>query len=224
MDEHRYAALVKGSSAIFPRGYLWLIPVWYAAIAAAIVIKGKPPFWYGASALLALSLAAITVMAVLSTLRSNAFLADDDGIWLGLRAGGRRKGRRRRDYRYLAWPEIAELRIAARLYGARLDVVLAPGPNARGRHAFWHAVATGVTVVIPLAYLFRAPGLLRPRSDPPRYRVPLHDVTTAELQAALAPLAPPGVAIAVRPRWRTRVGRRLQRLRPLRRSRLTTAA
>ena len=39
--EHRYAALVRGSSAIFPRGYLWLIPVWYAGIAALLEIKDK---------------------------------------------------------------------------------------------------------------------------------------------------------------------------------------
>ena len=39
--ENRYTALVRGSSAIFPRGFLWLIPVWYVVIAA--VIKGQGP-------------------------------------------------------------------------------------------------------------------------------------------------------------------------------------
>jgi hypothetical protein len=216
--ENRCAALVRGSSAIFPRGYLWLIPVWYAGLAAAMEVRAKPPSWYGACALAALALAAITLIAVLSTLRSNAFLADDTGIWLGLRAGARRRfGRRRRDYRYLPWPEIQELRIASRRYGARLDVFLRAAKVSR-RSIVGEVIAAGLTVLIPPAYLFRCPGLLRPRSDHRRYRIPLYDVTAGELRLALAPLAPPTMAIGVRLRWRDRA------LRRLRRSRLTTAA
>ena len=41
--ENRYAALVRGSTAIFPRGFLWLIPIWYVAIAAAIKFKDRAP-------------------------------------------------------------------------------------------------------------------------------------------------------------------------------------
>jgi len=218
--ENRYAALVKGSSAIFPRGYLWLIPVWYAAIAVLIKVKGKPPSWYAPYALAATLLAALTLIAVLSTMRSNAFVADGSGIRLGLRGAARRRlGRRRRESTLLPWPEIQRLRIASRPYGARLDILLHRGSIADRHHLVWQIAATSLTVLIPIAYLFRSPGLLRPRSyNPPRYRIPLYDVTPRELRLALSPLAPPTVSIAVRRTWRARaLGR-------LRRSRLTTAA
>jgi hypothetical protein len=73
-------------------------------------------------------------------------------------------------------------------------------------------------VLIPPACLLRSPGLLHPRSDPLRYRIPLYEVTPEQLRLALVPFAPPNVPIAVRPRWHTRA------LSRLRRSRLTTAA
>lgn len=215
--ENRYIALVRGSSAIFPRGYLWLIPVWYAVAAAAMEIKGQMPSWYCDFALGALLLATLTLVAVLSTLRSNAFLADESGIWLGLRAGARRRGRRRRQNRLLPWPEVMRIRIASRRYGARLEIFLPDGTDSGRGHAAWRAVAAVVTLLIPLAYLFRMPGILRARSGL-RYRIPLYDVTPEQLRLGLAPMVPPGVAIAVVPRWRTRAMRRL------RRSRLATAA
>ena len=221
--ENRYAALVRGSSAIFPRGYLWLIPVWYVVIAALVQFKGKQPSWYVPYALGALALAAIILLVVLSTVRNNAFLADDSGIWLGLRGGARRRfSRRRRQNRHLPWPEVQRLRIVFRRYGARIDIFLPAAPvSSRGR-AVWRVTATGLavglTVLIPFAYLFRSPAILRPRRNPHRYRIPLYDVTPEELQLALVPLVPPNLPIAVRARWRTRA------LRRLRRSRLTTAA
>ncbi len=220
--ENRYAALVRGPSALFPRGYLWLIPVWYAALVALIEYKGKPPSWYLPLAVGALLLAALTLTAVLSTIRNNAFLANEDGIWLGLRGGARRRfGPRRRGHQHLPWAEMRQLTIASRHYGARLEVFPAGGvPSNLGRVG-WRIAAAGVTVLIPAAYLFRSPGLLRPRSDPLRYRIPLYDVTPEQLRMALEPLAPPTVTIVMVPRWRTRALRRLGRLR---RSRLTTAA
>jgi len=227
--ENRYTALVRGSSAIFPRGFLWLIPIWYVAIAAAIKFKDRAPLWYEPMrwyepiALGALLLAALTLLVVLSTIRNNAFLVDDSGIWLGLRGGARRRfGPRRRRNRHLPWAEIQQIRIVYRRYGARVDVYLPAVPaSGRGR-AFWRVTATslaaGLTVLIPPAYLFRYPAILRPRMDRRRYRIPLYDVMPEELRMALLPLVPPNLPMAVRPRWRTRAMRRL------RRSRLATAA
>ena len=217
---NRYTALVKGSCAIFPRGFLWLIPVWYTAIAVVIKVKVKPLSWYGPYALGATLLAALTLIVVLSTMRSNAFVADDSGIRLGLRGAARRRiGRRRRACTGLPWLEVKQLKIASRPYGARLDILLHRDSVADRHRLIWQAAATVVTLLIPVAYLFRSPGLLRPRSyNPPRYRIQLYDVTPEELRVALAPLAPPTVAIAVRRTWRARtLGR-------LRRSRLATAA
>jgi len=220
--ENRYAGLVRGSSAIFPRGYLWLIPLWYAVVAAMVEFKARPPSWYSVWALGAMALATCTAIAVLVTTRNNAFLADDGGILLGLRAGARRRfGRRRQLTRYLPWPEVHQLKIAARRYGACLEVLPA-APAADRRRMTWQVVlrviAAGLTAAIPPAYLLRAPGLVWPRLDPPRYRIPLYHVTAEELRVALAPLAPPTVPIAVLPRWQVRA------LSRRRRSRLTTAA
>jgi hypothetical protein len=196
---------------------MWLIPAWYAVIAIAMEIKGHMPPWYCDFALGALLLATFTLVAVLSTLRSNAFLADDNGIWLGLRAGARRRGRRRRQNRLLPWPEVMRIRIVSRRYGARLEIFLPEGTDTGRGHAPWRVIAAVVTLAIPLAYLFRMPGILRAGSGL-RYRIPLYDVTPEQLRLGLAPMVPPNVAIAVLPRWRTRAMRRL------RRSRLATAA
>ena len=217
--ENRYAALVRGPSAIFPRGFLWLIPVWYAALAALMVFKGRPPSWYGPIAVGALLLGAFTLLTVLSTVRNNAFLADEEGIWLGLRGGARRRfARRRRDCRQLPWPELRQLKIARRHYGARLEIMLLPEFAPRRGHIVWRAIAALLTLLIPAAYLFRSPGLLYPRSHSLRYRIPLYDVTPEQLRLALEPLAPPTLPIVVLPRWPARA------LKRLRRSRLATAA
>jgi hypothetical protein len=217
--ENRYAALVRGPSAILPRGYLWLIPLWYAAIAVVAEVKGKLPLWYGLCALTATALAVLTLMAVLATLRSNAFMVDETGILLGLRGAARRRfGPRRRANTYVAWHEVQQLRIINRPYGARVDIFLLPGSvSLRGRMV-WRIAAAGLTVLLPPAYLFRAPGMLHPRSDPLRFRIPLYEITPEQLQLALVPLVPPNVPVAVRPRWHTRA------LSRLRRERLTTAA
>jgi hypothetical protein len=217
--ENRYAALVRGPSAIFPRGYLWLIPLWYAALIVLAYVKGKLPSWYALCALSATALAVLTLIAVLATLRSNAFVADENGILLGLRGAARRRlGPRRRANTHLAWDEVRQLRIANRPYGARLDIFLLPGSVSGRGHMAWRIAAACVTVIFPPVCLLRSPGLLHPRSDPLRYRIPLYDVTPEELRLALVPCAPPNVPIAVRPRWHTRA------LSRLRRSRLTTAA
>ena len=219
--ENRYAALVRGPSAVFPRGYLWLILLWYLVLVGLARYKGRLPSWYALCALGATFLALLTVIAVLATLRSNAFVADESGILLGLRGAAQRRTGRRRRQKHLAWYEVGQLRIAARPYGARLVIFLPAGSPAGNGHLIWRIAAAVVTVLFPPACLFRSPGLLRPRSDPVRYRVPLYDVTPEQLQLALAPFTPPNVPIVVRPRLRARA---LGRLRRLRRSRLTTAA
>jgi hypothetical protein len=220
---NRYAALVKGSSAVFPRGFLWLIPVWYAAIVLVVKFKVKPASWFTWYAPYALGitvLATLTLMMVLSTMRNNAFMADDSGILLGLRAGARRRlGRRRRQNVHLRWAQIQQLKIAGRPYGARIDIVLHPGAVSERHHLLWQAVATLATLVMPLSYLFRSPGVLRPRSyNPPRYRIQLWDVRAEDLRQGLAAVTPADVPILVRRSWRARA------LGALRRNRLATAA
>jgi hypothetical protein len=219
--ENRYPALVRGPSAVFPRGYLWLIPLWAVVLFALAYDKGQLPSWYEVVCIGPALLAVIIVLAVLATLRSNAFVADESGILLGLRGAAQRRIGRRRRQKHLAWYEVSQLKIAYRPYGARLDIFMAVGSATGNGRVIWRIIAAVLTVLLPPACMFRSPGLLRPRSDPVRYRVPLYDVRPEQLQFALAPLIPPNVAIVVRPRLRARA---LARLRRLRRSRLTTAA
>lgn len=219
--ENRYPALVRGPSAVFPRGYLWLVPIWSLVLVGLAYEKGQLPSWYEVWCIGPVLLAVLIVLAVLATLRSNAFVADESGILLGLRGAAQRRIGRRRRQRHLVWYEVSQLKIAHRPYGARLDIVMAVGSATGNGRAIWRIIAAVVTVLLPPACMFRSPGLLRPRSGPVRYRVPLYDVTPEQLQLALAPFAPPNVAIVVRPRLRARA---LARLRRLRRSRLTTAA
>jgi hypothetical protein len=219
--ENRYPALVRGPSAVFPRGYLWLIPLWYLVLVALAYDSNRLPSWYEVCCIGPVFLALLTVVVVLATLRSNAFVADDSGILLGLRGAAQRRIGRRRRQKHLAWYEVSQLRIAYRPYGARLDIFMAAGSATGNGRAIWRIIAAVLTVLLPPACMFRSPGLLRPRSGPVRYRVPLYDVRPEQLRLALAPLAPPNVTIYVRPRLRARA---LARLRGLRRSRLTTAA
>jgi hypothetical protein len=214
--QDRYAALVRGPSALFPRGFLWLVPAWSAGLALLLEFKGKTPPWYGDGALAGLVLAAVTLLLVLVTVRNNAFVTDSSGIWLGLRAAAtRRLGRRRRQVRHVPWAQIEELRIVPRSYGARLDVLLSDAaPIAGWPRALRTAGAAGLLLLLPISYLVRSPGLLTPRTDPPRYRIPLYDVTAADLRLALARLAPATVPVVVLPRWRIQAIRQRRRAGP----------
>jgi hypothetical protein len=138
--ENRYAALVKGPSAVFPRGFLWLIPLWYLVLVAVTRYKGRLPSWYALCALGATLLAVLLLIAVLATLRNNAFVADESGILLGLRGAAQRRIGRRRRQKHLAWDEVSQLRIAYRPYRHRdraassrvLVPVARPAPAALG--------------------------------------------------------------------------------------------
>ena len=192
--ENRYSGIVTGPAPMFPRGYLLLIPVWYAVLAALLVIKGRwLPFWYMAIALGSLLLATLILAGVLATMRQKAFFADENGIWLGI-VTKRRRSRRQRIL--LPWSHIAQLRITGRHYGARLEIVLSPAASIIGRrhHIVSGIFFAGVTVIIPPRWIGRRPALLSPRAKPPQYRVPICD-TAGQLGAALSAIAPPTVQV-----------------------------
>jgi hypothetical protein len=192
--ENRYSGLVTGPASLFPRGYLALIPVWYAVLAGLLIVKGRLPFWYTAIALGALLLAMLILIGILATMRQKAFFVDDNGVWLGKVIKWKRSRRRRV---LVPWSQIAQLRIARRHYGARLEVVLGPAASIIHRHRFASGIFfAGVTVVIPPRWVGRRPALLSPRAKPPRYVVPLYD-TAEGLAGALATIAPPTVEVVL---------------------------
>jgi hypothetical protein len=196
--QDRYTALVRGAGAVFPRGFGWLIPVWYAAIAVALVLSRRAPVWYTLVALLGLLLAAISLAVVFGTMRSSAFAADGQGIWLGLRGGPARRAGRRRRIRQLPWDQIDQVQIRSRTYGAQVDILLRPAAHIRYRpRALAEIIRTTVLLVVPLACVGCVPGLLSPRWSMPLYRIKLCDEQARELRLALAARAPGTVDVVV---------------------------
>lgn len=199
---------VVGPSAIFPRGYLWFVPLWVAAACGWLYLT-KWPLWFRADCAAALLLGMIIALGAISSLTFRAFSADRAGIRIGLNPGSKRRGRRRKAAKHLPWQQIERVRIARRLRGVRLDIVLGPeaglalrGHPASGVVSFINRI---LLLVIPFYYLVRPTGLTSPLDGPPRYRVRLRDTTVEELKVVLRQLAPPEVAIAVLVRRRQSV-------------------
>jgi hypothetical protein len=203
--QDRYAAAVIGPAAIFPRGYLWLSPVWCGAAVAAVALSPQPA-WFRLVAATALAGALITLLAVLGTVRTNAFLAAPAGLWLGPRGGARRRWRRGR-IRHLAWTEIAQIRLRSVPSGAVVEIIAGPGgPGGPGgpataRPAWRRATVLAgrwlLLLLLPPAYLCCRPAVACPAGNPPRYRVPVRAVRVQHAAAALRAIAPAGVAVTV---------------------------
>lgn len=192
---------VGGPSVIFPRGYLWSLLVWLTAACVALAISTRWPLWVRADAAGGLLISTIVFVSVGSSLTFRAFSADRGGVRLGLPASTRRRGRQRRTAKNIPWQQIERVRIAARPYGVRMEVIL--GPNAtlavrgyqpRPAAVIMHRV---FLLLIPFWYLVRPTGLTTPLSGPPRYRAALRGVTLEQMRRTLRTLAPPEVAIAV---------------------------
>ena len=197
--EGRFAALVRGPSPVFPRGILGVVVVWYVAASAALLAVYRLLDWYAPVALAGLLLGVVTLFAVLSTMRTNAFVADRTAIWLGLRAGAtRRVGRRRRALRKLPWSDVEQVRITWRPYGVRVDIMLGPAAPLVGRaNPVLSGFAGIMLLALPLSYLVRLPSLVVPHASPPRYRVQIYDLRPEAVRVALAALAPRTVSVTV---------------------------
>lgn len=199
MDES-YAALIRGPSSTFPRGYPYLIPVWFAVIAGAlgyafVRVIGYMAWWWGGLAAAAFLLAVITVMAVLATVRHLAFRADGNGIRLGVRTMRKRPRQRQA---HLWWADVQQVTIWRRHYGSLLEISLGPAARiVRRRSLPRQALLMIGMLVLPLGLGRGTPRLTEPRTSAPQYRVRLCDVTPEELALVLAPLALPEVEIVV---------------------------
>jgi hypothetical protein len=215
--EETFTALVRGPSSTLPRGYLWLIPIWLAAIIGGLWYGwhhyvGPPAWWYWGLALTALGFSALSLIAVLVTVRHLAFRADSNGIRLGVRTSRKRPKQRQA---YLWWTDVQQLSIMPRHYGLVLEITLGPRAQlVRHRGPLQQALLMVGMLIMPVGLGRGKPRLTEPRSSAPHYRVRICDVTPREMGLALAPLAPPDVQIMVLTRRR----------RPLMARRLPTAA
>ena len=191
---------VGGPSVIFPRGYLWLTPLWYAAFVGYLALHPHWELWFRADCAAAFLIGMIVFLAALNSLSFRAFAADHFEVRLGLPSSTSRRGRRRRTVRHIPWQQIDRVRIARRPYGVRVELMLSQNASltVRGYQPSPAAVVIQrILLVIPFWYLTRATGLVTPVEGPPRYRVGLRGVTVDEIRHSLRVLAPPEVAIAV---------------------------
>jgi hypothetical protein len=191
---------VIGPSAILPRGYLWLAPIWFLGITAALVLSPWPPLWFRATAAAGLLGALIVFMLALHSISTHAFAASADGIDLGLPMFTKRRGRLRRDIKHLPWRYIERIRIAPRPYGARVEMILSPDASLalRGyRHGPGLRFARWLLLMIPFWYLTRPTALTSPLDGPPRYEARVRGITVDELRHSLRAFAPAEVTIAV---------------------------
>ncbi len=199
---------VVGPSTIFPRGFLWQTPLWYAAALAGLEYERWLPVWYRLTAAGSLLIAMVTFLGVLAVFSTRSFYADVHGVRLGLPSSTRRRGRRRRQPKYLPWSQIDKVRIAKRRGGARIELILsADAPLAlRGyRHGpVWRA-CRAVLLLVPFWYLLRPTGVATPLDGPPRYQLRVRDTTVDELRLTLRALAPGNVVIALLVRQRASV-------------------
>jgi hypothetical protein len=191
---------VIGPSAILPRGYLWLAPIWYVAIAAALAITPWPPIWFRLAAAAGLLGALLVFVLVVNSITTRAFAANAEGIDLGLPSFSKRRGRRRRDVKHLPWHQIERIRIAQRPYGARVEMILSQDASLalRGfRHGPARRAVRWVLLLIPFWYLLRPTALTSPLDGPPRYQANVRGITVDDLRHHLRAFAPPDVAIGI---------------------------
>jgi hypothetical protein len=189
--------LVRGPGSRYPRGFIWLIPAWFAIVTAAVVLagdqaSGKIPLWLGCCEVGGLAIAFVTLASVLGTVRRRAFRADKHGIWLGVPTGRKRPKLRQV---HLAWPEVAQLRLVPRSYGVLLEITL--GPSARIVHRRSlprQALLLLGSLVMPVGFGRGAPALTAARPGP-RYLVKICDYDTVQLRAALALVKPDEVQL-----------------------------
>jgi hypothetical protein len=201
MDE-TVTCLVRGPASRYPRGFIWLIPAWFAIVSGAAVLVGTDasstgmmPLWLAVTEVGGLLLAACTLSAVLATVQQRAFRADEHGIWLGVHTT--RKRPRLRQV-LLTWPDVAQLRMVPRRYGVLLEITLSPAARIVHRPSLVRQVLLWLgALVMPFAFGRGMPALTMPSTDPPRYQIKICDRTAAELKVALATVKPDNVPLRV---------------------------
>jgi hypothetical protein len=186
------ACIVKGPASRYPRGYVWLFPIWFVVLSAAVAlvsvgVSGKLPLWLGVSEIGGLFFAGCIAASVVLTSRRVAFWADRQGVLLGSRRARRRQKRRQV---YLPWSHVVQVRVVPRRYGALVELLLSPTapPVYRPSLGSQASVLLGA-LIMPLGFGRGRPALTTmPRLRPPAYRVRICE-RADELVSALRLLA-----------------------------------
>jgi hypothetical protein len=198
--EDIYTFLVRGSASKLPRGYIWLVPVWFSALGLLVLLAGRElsgtmPLWLSATELGSMVLAGLTLVIVLSTVRRHAFRVSSHGVWLGCRTI--RKRPRLRQV-HIPWADIAQIRMARTFYGTLVEIGLGSGAQIVRRPGLARqALLLLGVLVLPLGFGRGRPGLTAARANPPRYLVKVCDLTPAELREVFTVVKPPPLAVRV---------------------------
>ncbi len=200
--EDTVTCLVRGPASRYPRGFVWLIPAWFAILTGGAVLlgtrastTGRMPLWLAETEVGGLFLAACIAMGVLATVRHRAFRADSHGIWLGIRTTRKRPKLRQV---HLSWAEIAQLRMVPRRYGLLLEITLSPAARIVHRPGPARQILLFLgALVMPFMFGRGTPALTMPRMDPPRYKIKICDRTAAQLKLALAAVQPDTLPVGV---------------------------
>jgi hypothetical protein len=200
--DNTVVCLVRGPASKYPRGFIWLIPVWFAILSGAAVLlgtdassTGEMPLWLGATEIIGLLIATCTAVGVLATVRRRAFRADQHGIWLGVRTT--RKQPKLRQV-HLSWADVAQVILLPRRYGVLAEITLSPAARIAHRPGPGKQVLLWLgALIMPFAFGRGMPALTMPSAAPPRYRVKICDRGTAELKLALAGVKPDTVPVRV---------------------------
>lgn len=181
-------ALVRGPSAVFPRGGVWIFSVWGAIAFAALAAAGHGlPF--DLVALAACGFGAVVPAMVFRRAVSPAFAVDSGGITLG-RATATARGQR------LGWDEISRLTISPNRHGLLLRILVSSEAAAASP---LRRLAGLVLFSLPMGARKSTPALLTVLPDPPRYEVPLARITADQLQSMLTGAAPATIPVEVLP-------------------------
>jgi hypothetical protein len=198
-----YTFLVRGPSSRYPRGYVFLIPIWFAILGVAVVfasrrMSGHLALWLGATELGSLLLACLVLCGVLGTVRRHAFRMSSSGIWLGVRTTRKRPKLRQV---HISWADVAQVRMVPRRYGTLVEISLRPAARIVPRLTpDRHALLLLGALVMPVGFGRGRPALTAGRADPPRYLVKVCDVTPADIRLVLAEVKPPTLGVRVVPK------------------------
>jgi hypothetical protein len=192
--------LVRGPASRLPRGYVWLIPVWFAILGTAIALglrhlSSPIPMWLLGTEIGGMIIAGLVLIGVLSTVRRHAFRANSAGIWLGISTSRKRPKLRQV---HIPWADISQVRMASKRYGVLMEISLGSAARIVVRPtAVRQALLLLGMLILPFGFGRGQPALTTARSDPPRYLVKVCDVSPVELRQVLARLRPPQVPVRI---------------------------
>jgi hypothetical protein len=183
-DDLRYAATVRAAEVSYPRGGRWTLP----ALFLAVFVWNAWSFDFSWPIVVVWALVAVSAgfnSWKLSRRGYRLFEVMAAGIVFGLDPT-----------RKVPCRDVEELRISAMRCGALLEIVLTPSAAVAYRSLLRQAADVPLAPFWLPRRLRGLPALALPRRNPPRYLIPLLEVTPAELRSELARLLP-GIPIVM---------------------------